>query len=70
MTSLAELMQYIVNTPGHPDFVAVKTGAWESLRDECRYMCEESDEPFSCDAKFYAPNFLVLGVRIIAAGTA
>ncbi len=70
MTSLTEVILYIAQAPLPLDCVVVNVAAWEQLRDECRYMCEENDEPFSTNPHFYAPNFLVMGIPVIAAGTA
>lgn len=70
MQSLDDVIQFIVTSRMPLQSLAVPVRYWEGIRDECRYMCEENDEPFSCDPKTVQPNFLVMGVPIIAAGSA
>lgn len=70
MTSIHEVINHIINAQQPLSCVVVSVGSWEMLRDECREYCEDNDEPFSSNPYFYAPNFLVLGVPVIAAGRA
>lgn len=70
MNTLGDVIQYICQARTPLACVVVGVAEWEALRDECREFCEDNDEPFSTDPNFYAPNFLVFGIPVIAAGTA
>lgn len=70
MNNLQEVIHHIINAAQPLSCVAVEVNVWEALRDECREYCEDNDEPFASDPKFYAPNFLVMGIPVIAAGRA
>lgn len=70
MNDLREVVNFIKNARTPLECVAIEVGAWERIRDECREFCEENDEPFTTNPNFYAPNFLVMGIPVIAAGRA
>lgn len=70
MNRLREVIDHIMTAQQPLSCVVVNVGVWEMLRDECREFCEENDEPFTTNPNFFAPNFLVMGIPVIAAGRA
>lgn len=70
MRDLRELYLHISNLSGPVPYVPIPVRDWERIRVECQRYCEAHDEHFTCDPNIPTPNFIVLGVPVLAAGSA